>query len=47
MGMAGSIWRYAYLSGLILLVADWEESGPGRADVPVHFRDARSIDVEF
>jgi hypothetical protein len=46
-GNTGSIERYADLTGLILLVADWEESGPGRADVPVHFRDACSIDVEF
>ena len=38
---------HADLSGLILLVTDGEESGPRRANVPVYFRDARSINVEF
>jgi hypothetical protein len=46
-GNAGNIEKDADLPGLILLVADWEKSRPGRADVPVHFRNARPVHVEF
>lgn len=46
-GNASNIKGHTNLSGFVLLAADGEESGPRRANVPVYFRNARSIDVEF
>ena len=46
-GNVYNVETHADLSGLIRFVAYREESGPRRADVPVYFRNAGSINVEF
>ena len=46
-GNASNFVGHRNLSGFVLLATDGEESGPRWANVPVYFRNARSIDVEF